>query len=694
MTTQNIIIIDSRVSDYETFIGNIGMETEWFLLNAQEDGVEQMQRVLFSFSGLQSVQIISHGSPGTLYLGSSTFDAENIGSYKSELQAIGSSLSETGDLLLYGCDVGLGEIGQAFVEQLALFTSADVAASNDATGANGNWVLETATGPIEANNLINDTYSASLSMIKGTEGDDTLTGDGLANTIYGYGGNDYIDGEAGPDLIYGGAGNDTIDGNFGNDTIYGEAGDDVLIDNQGSNYLDGGEGADRLTSQALTGSYTLVGGLGNDTLTGTGEVLSLSGNEDNDHLTVSGKLGSTYVQHGQATLSGGMGTDILSASYMASALLQGDGGNDTLTVSYSKNATLEGGAGNDTLTGDVFHGYHTDFGETVGAVYRLDGGADDDRLSVTSNYNAYIYGVTDLSLEGGTGNDILSVSADITSYGPLAYAQLSGGDGNDQLTASGVMQLTLTGGTGTDTFVLTAVQFQSQQVASRNFNGTTVTARSMEIIDFAAGRQGEKLDIRDLLQNGASNYDGTNPFKSGHLDIEQVGEDTLLKFDTDGGGDNFVTLAMLINVKGTELVAKNFSPLFGTPNGDIMSGLKGDRKHEGIGGNDMLLGFELPDDDPATVSNWETLLETAELTDEDLDLDGGEGADTMVGGRWVPTWKTWNCSATRNSAPLATTWTTSLLATAPATSWTAAPVPTRSSAVPATMCTLLTTSMT
>jgi hypothetical protein len=66
------------------------------------------------------------------------------------------------------------------------------------------------------------------------------------------------------------------------------------------------------------------------------------------------------------------------------------------------------------------------------------------------------------------------------------------------------MQSTLTGGAGNDTFVLTAVQYQSQQVGSRNFNGTTVTARPMEITDFTAGRNGEKLDIRDLLQNGAT----------------------------------------------------------------------------------------------------------------------------------------------------------------------------------------------
>jgi hypothetical protein len=144
-------------------------------------------------------------------------------------------------------------------------------------------------------------------------------------------------------------------------------------------------------------------------------------------LSVSGVLGSTYVQHGQATLSGGLGSDNLSASYMANVLLRGDEGSDTLGVYHSKNATLEGGAGNDTLTGTVYNGSHGNFGETVGTVYRLDGGADDDTLSVTSDVNPTYHGVTDLSLEGGTGNDILSVTTNVITNenGPLAYAQLS-----------------------------------------------------------------------------------------------------------------------------------------------------------------------------------------------------------------------------------------------------------------------------
>ena len=58
-------------------------------------------------------------------------------------------IRDRADRLLYGCDVAQGERGQAFIEQLAAATGADVAASNDPTGAaalGGDWVLESRAG--------------------------------------------------------------------------------------------------------------------------------------------------------------------------------------------------------------------------------------------------------------------------------------------------------------------------------------------------------------------------------------------------------------------------------------------------------------------------------------------------------------------------------------------------------------------
>ena len=66
MTTKNIFFIDSRVADYQTLIAGLPVDSEWVLLNAEEDGVLQMQNALTGYRDLDSIQVISHGSTGTL----------------------------------------------------------------------------------------------------------------------------------------------------------------------------------------------------------------------------------------------------------------------------------------------------------------------------------------------------------------------------------------------------------------------------------------------------------------------------------------------------------------------------------------------------------------------------------------------------------------------------------------------------
>ena len=129
-TKRQIAFIDSRVADYQTLIDGLEEGTAWYLLDAHEDGISQMEWILSDYSDLEAIQIISHGSQGTLYLGNMVLDAGNLSAYQSSLQTIGESLSETGDILLYGCNVAQGDTGIQFIESLAAVTGADVAASD------------------------------------------------------------------------------------------------------------------------------------------------------------------------------------------------------------------------------------------------------------------------------------------------------------------------------------------------------------------------------------------------------------------------------------------------------------------------------------------------------------------------------------------------------------------------------------
>ena len=184
--TMNIVFVDSRVTDHEMLTASLGANTKWVLLNSEEDGILQMQRALAGYSELDSIQVISHGSSGAIYLGSTILNASNLYSYASQLQAIGSSLTESGDILLYGCNVGAEEAGAKFLNELAALTGADVAASDDLTGAKGlggDSILEVNTGEIDATTLNLNALGTTLAILTGTVGNNTYNGTaGVADT--------------------------------------------------------------------------------------------------------------------------------------------------------------------------------------------------------------------------------------------------------------------------------------------------------------------------------------------------------------------------------------------------------------------------------------------------------------------------------------------------------------------------------
>ncbi|WP_243368076.1 calcium-binding protein [Microvirga solisilvae] len=79
----------------------------------------------------------------------------------------------------------------------------------------------------------------------------------------------FIEGTDGSDTIYGNGGHDEIIDDLGNDKIYGGSGNDTLDSGFGSDYLNGGTGND--VFRALEANDTIIGGAGNDFIeTGSG----------------------------------------------------------------------------------------------------------------------------------------------------------------------------------------------------------------------------------------------------------------------------------------------------------------------------------------------------------------------------------------------------------------------------------------
>ena len=128
----------------------------------------------------------------------------NVDSYREALTGWQASLHADADILIYGCDVAAGEDGQAFVEQLAEFTGADIVASTDDSGnvianatadgdPDGDVPSVTQSGEVAVTTDLLDYAPGSTAVIVGT-GFDTgetvelhvLHNDGTPNTGGGH----------------------------------------------------------------------------------------------------------------------------------------------------------------------------------------------------------------------------------------------------------------------------------------------------------------------------------------------------------------------------------------------------------------------------------------------------------------------------------------------------------------------------
>lgn len=149
----SLLFIDSTVEDYQSLMAGVNAGTEVYLLDSTQDAIAQITNTLMGREGISSIHIVSHGEAGGIRLGSDWLNLKSLQTYASQLQSWGTALTEDADILLYGCNVAEGELGQAFVQIMSQLTGADIAASSNLTGSaalGGDWVLEVNTGNIEA----------------------------------------------------------------------------------------------------------------------------------------------------------------------------------------------------------------------------------------------------------------------------------------------------------------------------------------------------------------------------------------------------------------------------------------------------------------------------------------------------------------------------------------------------------------
>ncbi len=154
-SVQQIVFIDSNVEDYQGLANGVLPGTKVVILRPTSDGFQQITRVIKKYPQISSIHIVSHGTPGCLYLGNSQLNINSINNdYCQELE----SWSVT-NLLLYGCNVAAGNAGKEFLARLREITGANIAASAKRTGnvaLGGDWELEVIRGKLEVSLAFSD----------------------------------------------------------------------------------------------------------------------------------------------------------------------------------------------------------------------------------------------------------------------------------------------------------------------------------------------------------------------------------------------------------------------------------------------------------------------------------------------------------------------------------------------------------
>ena len=313
---RSVVFVDSRVQDAATLLQGLKPGTEVVFLQAGQDGLAQMAAALGERGDVAAVQVIAHGSAGQLWLGSRFLDNTTL--QQPEVQALlaslGRGLTADGDLLLYACNTAEGSAGAQFVSTLAALTGADVAASDDRTGAGGDWALEISTGSIEQAAMLSAqgaaAYQHGLATLTVTS-----TADSGAETLR----------KAISDAVAG----DTITFNAGMtiDLSTKASGDSLLILNKNLT-IDGDLNNDGIADVTLHGQYK-------------GRVLEVT-------TGTTATLDGLVITHGSLSGVGGRGGGALPSTDGGNALGAGILNAGTLTIlntSVTANGAAGGGGG-------------------------------------------------------------------------------------------------------------------------------------------------------------------------------------------------------------------------------------------------------------------------------------------------------------------------------------------------------------
>jgi Ca2+-binding RTX toxin-like protein len=391
-------------------------------------------------------------------------------------------------------------------------------------------------------------------VLTGGAGSDVLYGGGLNDNLTGNDGNDHLDSGTGVDTVSGGNGVDT----WRVDTSARAGNTTIDLESQTTNFgavlsgierlqFTGGNGADRITGRAGVNNDSFTTGTGSDTVTtGRGVDSANAGDTDGTDTLVMDWSGITDIRHGISITNIGGG--------------------------WNRYASASG----DRLD---YYGFE---------VFKMTGGAGDDRLNG---------GALADTLVGGTGDDLLNSD---TGGGTI-----TGGDGSDRWQAN-------LSAFGNAVFSATASQTAAQMT------GIALSVTGIESLDLTTGNGRDNISTAGYAFNDGINTSGGNDTVNTGLGLDWV-----------NAGDD---IDVLVADYSSAVAAVNQVDIGGgwwrvqMADGTSRIDYYAVERYALTGGhgNDTLSGAALAD--------------TLEGGDGDDSLNSGRGSDVVRGGAGVDTW--------------------------------------------------------
>ncbi len=188
--TQEIVFVDAEVDNYQQLVDDLhnnadsSRNIEVVVLERDRDGIEQISEFLSNRDDLDAIHIISHGDDGSVQLGNTSLNADTLEQNSLNIAFWANSFAETGDILIYGCNLAETETGQSLIDDLSSLTLADVAASTDMTGhadLGGDWVLEFNVGQVETAVAFSGEAQEAWQAVLATDAEDAFSGYPVGN---------------------------------------------------------------------------------------------------------------------------------------------------------------------------------------------------------------------------------------------------------------------------------------------------------------------------------------------------------------------------------------------------------------------------------------------------------------------------------------------------------------------------------